>query len=66
LWRETFDITKSWLINSLTAAKKDLLGILLLFAHFGKEDTAETVILKISQETLAEMVGTTRSQVCFL
>jgi CRP-like cAMP-binding protein len=34
-----------------------------LLAHFGKEGAPETVIPKISQETLAEMVGTTRSRV---
>ncbi|MBH0209939.1 MAG: winged helix-turn-helix domain-containing protein, partial [Nitrospira sp.] len=38
---------------------------LLLLAHFGKESKPETVIAKISQETLAEMVGTTRSRVSF-
>jgi hypothetical protein len=36
---------------------------LLLLAHFGKEGTAELMIPQISQETLAEMIGTTRSQV---
>jgi CRP-like cAMP-binding protein len=38
---------------------------LLLLAHFGKEGVPETVIHKISQGTLAEMVGTTRSRVSF-
>jgi CRP-like cAMP-binding protein len=38
---------------------------LLLLAHFGKGGKPETVIPKISQETLAEMVGTTRSRVNF-
>jgi hypothetical protein len=37
----------------------------LLLAHFGKEGKAEPVIPKISQETLAEMIGTTRSRVSF-
>ena len=37
--------------------------ILLLMAHFGKEGKAEVIIPKISQELLAEMVGTTRSRV---
>jgi CRP-like cAMP-binding protein len=36
-----------------------------LLAHFGKESKPETVIPKISQESLAEMVGTTRSRVSF-
>ena len=37
----------------------------MLLAHFGKEDVPERVVSKISQETLAEMVGTTRSRVSF-
>ena len=36
-----------------------------MLAHFGKEGAPETVAPKISQETLAEMVGTTRSRVNF-
>jgi CRP/FNR family cyclic AMP-dependent transcriptional regulator len=47
------------------SSEKRLARILLLLAHFGKEAVAETVIPKISQETLAEMVGTTRSRVSF-
>jgi CRP-like cAMP-binding protein len=39
--------------------------MLLLLAHFGKEGAPETVIPNISQETLAEMIGTTRSRVSF-
>ena len=42
-----------------------LARILLLLAHFGKEGVPETVIPNISQETLAEMIGTTRSRVSF-
>jgi len=48
------------------SSEKRLARILLLLAHFGKEGTPETVIAKISQETLAEMIGTTRSRVSFL
>jgi CRP/FNR family cyclic AMP-dependent transcriptional regulator len=47
------------------SSEKRLARILLLLAHFGKEGKPETVIPKISQETLAEMVGTTRSRVSF-
>jgi len=36
-----------------------------MVAHFGKEGVRETVVPKISQETLAEMIGTTRSRVSF-
>jgi CRP/FNR family transcriptional regulator, cyclic AMP receptor protein len=37
----------------------------LLLANFGKEDKPESMIAKIRQETLAEMIGTTRSRVSF-
>jgi CRP/FNR family cyclic AMP-dependent transcriptional regulator len=47
------------------SSEKRLARILLLLAHFGKEGLPETVIPKISQETLAEMIGTTRSRVSF-
>jgi CRP/FNR family cyclic AMP-dependent transcriptional regulator len=47
------------------SSEKRLARVLLLLAHFGKEGKPETVIPKISQETLAEMIGTTRSRVSF-
>jgi CRP/FNR family transcriptional regulator, cyclic AMP receptor protein len=47
------------------SSEKRLARVLLLMAHFGKEGTPEQVIPKISQETLAEMIGTTRSRVSF-
>jgi len=47
------------------SSEKRLARILLLLAHFGKESVPEAVVSKISQETLAEMVGTTRSRVSF-
>jgi CRP/FNR family transcriptional regulator, cyclic AMP receptor protein len=47
------------------SSEKRLARILLLLANFGKQGKHETVIAKISQETLAEMVGTTRSRVSF-
>ena len=47
------------------SSEKRLARILLLLAHFGKEAKPEIVIPKISQESLAEMVGTTRSRVSF-
>ena len=47
------------------SSEKRLARILLLLAHFGKEGAPETVIPKISQETLADMIGTTRSRVSF-
>jgi CRP-like cAMP-binding protein len=47
------------------SSEKRLARVLLLLANFGKEGTPQTVIPKISQETLAEIVGTTRSRVSF-
>jgi CRP/FNR family cyclic AMP-dependent transcriptional regulator len=52
------------LIDQLfNSSEKRLARVLLLLAHFGKEGVPQTVISAISQETLAEMVGTTRSRV---
>jgi len=54
------------LIDQLfNSSEKRLARALLLLARFGKESTPELVIPKISQETLAEMIGTTRSRVSF-
>jgi CRP/FNR family cyclic AMP-dependent transcriptional regulator len=47
------------------SSEKRLARVLLLLANFGKEGRPEPVIAKISQETLAEMIGTTRSRVSF-
>ena len=58
--------TKRNLVDQLfNSSEKRLARILLLLAHFGKEGVPETVVPKISQETLAEMVGTTRSRISF-
>jgi CRP-like cAMP-binding protein len=47
------------------SSEKRLARVLLLMANFGNEGSPEPMIAKISQETLAEMVGTTRSRVSF-
>jgi CRP/FNR family cyclic AMP-dependent transcriptional regulator len=47
------------------SSEKRLARVLLMMANFGKEGKVEPVIPKISQETLAEIVGTTRSRVSF-
>ncbi len=47
------------------SSEKRLARILLLLAHFGKDGKPEVAIPQVSQETLAEMVGTTRSRVNF-
>jgi CRP/FNR family transcriptional regulator, cyclic AMP receptor protein len=47
------------------SSEKRLARLLLLLANFGKDSKPEPVLAKISQETLAEMIGTTRSRVSF-
>jgi CRP-like cAMP-binding protein len=47
------------------SSEKRLARILLLLANFGKEGRPEPILAKISQGTLAEMIGTTRSRVSF-
>jgi CRP/FNR family transcriptional regulator, cyclic AMP receptor protein len=47
------------------SSEKRLARVLLILANFGKDDKPEPVIANISQETLAEMIGTTRSRVSF-
>ncbi|MBK5282937.1 MAG: Crp/Fnr family transcriptional regulator [Nitrospiraceae bacterium] len=47
------------------SSEKRLARVLLLLAHFGEDGKPEAVIPKINQETLAEMIGTTRSRVSF-
>jgi CRP-like cAMP-binding protein len=57
---------ESDLVDQLfNSSEKRLARLLLLLANFGKETKPEPMIAKISQETLAEMVGTTRSRVGF-
>jgi CRP-like cAMP-binding protein len=48
------------------SSEKRLARALLLLANFGKDGRPEPIIAKVSQETLAEMIGTTRSRVAFL
>jgi CRP/FNR family cyclic AMP-dependent transcriptional regulator len=47
------------------SSEKRLARVLLLLANIGKEGKPEPVVAKISQETLAEMIGTTRARVSF-
>jgi CRP-like cAMP-binding protein len=47
------------------SSEKRLARVLLLMAHFGKEGVSEMSVPRLSQETMAEMVGTTRSRVSF-
>ncbi len=58
--------TQADLIDQLfNSSEKRLARILLLMAEFGKAGEPETLLPKITQETLAEMIGTTRSRVSF-
>jgi CRP/FNR family transcriptional regulator, cyclic AMP receptor protein len=54
------------LIDQLfNSSEKRLARILLLLAHFGEDGASQTLVPKVSQETLADMIGTTRSRVNF-
>lgn len=53
------------LVDQLFNSREKRLARVLLMAHFGKEGKPEPVIAKISQETLAKMIGTTRARVSF-
>jgi len=58
--------TQADLVDQLfNSSEKRLARILLLMAEFGKDGEPDTFIPPISQETLAEMIGTTRSRVSF-
>lgn len=61
-----YNQTQADLVDQLfNSAEKRLARTLLLLARFGKEERSENVLPKISQETLAEMVGTTRARISF-
>ena len=58
--------TQADLVDQLfNSSEKRLARILLLMAEFGQPGAQETLIPRISQETLADMIGTTRSRVSF-
>jgi CRP/FNR family transcriptional regulator, cyclic AMP receptor protein len=63
---ERHNRTQADLVDQLfNSSEKRLARALLLLSRIGKKDKTETVIPRVSQETLAEMVGTTRSRVNF-
>jgi CRP/FNR family transcriptional regulator, cyclic AMP receptor protein len=63
---ERHNRTQADLVDQLfNSSEKRVARALLILARFGKEDTAEAVIPRVSQETLAEIIGTTRSRVNF-
>ena len=65
LLAHTIRVEEDLVDQLFNSSEKRLARVLLLLAHFGKEGKPETVITKISQETLAEMIGTTRSRVSY-
>jgi CRP/FNR family transcriptional regulator, cyclic AMP receptor protein len=65
LLAHTIRIQEDLVDQLFNSSEKRLARVLLLMTHFGAEDKTEGVIPKISQETLAEMIGTTRSRVSF-
>ena len=65
LLRRTSCVEEDLVDQLFNSSEERLARLLLLLANFGKESKPETIIAKISQETLAEMVGTTRSGVSF-
>ena len=65
LLARTIRVEEDLVDQLFNSSEKRLARMLLLLANFGKEGKPETVIPKISQETLAEMVGTTRARVSF-
>jgi CRP/FNR family cyclic AMP-dependent transcriptional regulator len=65
LLARTIRVEEDLVDQLFNSSEKRLARLLLLLANFGKEGRPEAIIAKISQETLAEMIGTTRSRVSF-
>ena len=65
LLARTMRIEEDLVDQLFNSSEKRLARALLLLANFGKEGRPEPIMTKVSQETLAEMIGTTRSRVSF-
>jgi CRP/FNR family cyclic AMP-dependent transcriptional regulator len=65
LLARTLRVEEDLVDQLFNSSEKRLARVLLLLANFGKEGRPEQIIAKISQETLAEMIGTTRARVSF-
>jgi CRP/FNR family cyclic AMP-dependent transcriptional regulator len=65
LLMRTIRVEEDLVDQLFNSSEKRLARTLLLLANFGKEGRPEPVLAKVSQETLAEMIGTTRSRVSF-
>jgi CRP/FNR family transcriptional regulator, cyclic AMP receptor protein len=64
-WARNIRYEEDLVDQLFNSSEKRLARVLLMLAHFGKEGVPGTVVPKMSQETLAEMIGTTRSRVSF-
>jgi CRP/FNR family cyclic AMP-dependent transcriptional regulator len=65
LLKRTMRVEEDMVDQLFNSSEKRLARALLLMANFGKEGSPEPLITKLSQEKLAEMIGTTRSRVSF-
>jgi CRP/FNR family transcriptional regulator, cyclic AMP receptor protein len=65
LLQRTMRVEEDLVDQLFNSSEKRLARALLILANFGKEGRPEPIIAKVSQETLAEMIGTTRSRVSF-
>src|SRR6478609_10145751 len=65
LLARTIRVEEDLVDQLFNSSEKRLARLLLLLANFGKDDRPEPVIAKISQETLADMIGTTRARVSY-
>lgn len=65
LLKRTTRVEEDLVDQLFNSSEKRLARALLLLADFGEEGQSEAVVTKVSQETLAEMIGTTRSRVSF-
>jgi len=65
LLTRTLRVEEDLVDQLFNSSEKRLARALLLLANFGKEGRPEPVMAKVSQETLAELIGTTRSRVSF-
>jgi CRP/FNR family cyclic AMP-dependent transcriptional regulator len=64
-YRRTIRVEADLVDQLFNSSEKRLASLLLLLANFGREGRPEPIIAKISQETLAEMIGMTRSRVSY-
>lgn len=65
LLTRTLRVEEDLVDQLFNSSEKRLARALLLLANFGKEGRPEVILTKVSQETLAELIGTTRSRVSF-